>query len=51
MMRGLLTNNVSFPEKDLPSLVRNLLESSNIHNIQEYEEKDMAEQLQNEDLD
>ena len=32
-------------------LVRNLRESSNIHNIQEYEEKEMAEQLQNQDLD
>ena len=31
--------------------VRNLQESSNIHNIQEYEEKEMAEQLQNQDLD
>ena len=32
-------------------LVRNLRESSNIYNIQEYEEKEMAEQLQNQDLD
>jgi hypothetical protein len=32
-------------------LVNSLQESSNIHKIQEYEEKDMAEQLQNQDLD
>jgi hypothetical protein len=32
-------------------LVKKLLESSNIRKIQEYEEKDMAGQLQNQDLD
>ena len=32
-------------------LVKSLRESSNIHKIQEYEEGDMAEQLQNQDLD
>ena len=32
-------------------LVKSLQESSNIHKIQEYEEGDIAEQLQNQDLD
>jgi hypothetical protein len=31
-------------------LVKSLRESGNIHRIQEYEEKDMGEQLQNLDL-
>ena len=32
-------------------LVKSLQESSNIHKIQEYEERDMAEQFHNQDLD
>jgi hypothetical protein len=32
-------------------LVKSLRESSNIHKIQEYEERDIAEQSQNQDLD